>query len=557
MRKKANMSPNKWLFGLILSLSLMYAACSSLQQPMIAFLPQAAESSKTPFQPVSWTLTPSPLPGTPTPTPPPYSIWIASQIPEEFHRKLNLPPDYGYSEQVQGATLRVEISDAHPISHWIYALVAPFWTLTDGIASEQIAQVWAGKPVGVFDGSPLMMDESTLKVFSAFWGEPAAGSTQVVPSDQIIQTAWNQHSSWAIVPFEALQPRWKVLEVDGISPIHKSFEHQGYALTVPISVQGDAPNTPVFPTSNRDPNKMTTLVMTGVTALVRATAYTMERQGVTYPAKDIRGWLQEADITHISNEVPFAEDCPYPNPVQEGMRFCSDSRYIKLLEYVGTDIIELTGDHFSDWGPQAMYHTLELYDQHSWPYYGGGENLKEGRQAVTLSHNGNQLAFIGCNAKGGGYAQATNSKPGAVACDFAWMQAEISRLRNQGFIPIATFQHFEYYTYTAQPNQKRDAQILTGAGAAIVSGSQAHHPQGFEFSNGGFVHHGLGNLFFDQFDISSGTRQGFIDRHVFYNGRHISTELLTIWFVDYARARPMTQPERESLLKAVFNASDW
>ena len=36
---------------------------------------------------------------------------------------------------------------------------------------------------------------------------------------------------------------------------------------------------------------MTILAMTGVTALVRATAYEMEQHGMTYPAQDIRDWL--------------------------------------------------------------------------------------------------------------------------------------------------------------------------------------------------------------------------------------------------------------------------
>jgi poly-gamma-glutamate synthesis protein (capsule biosynthesis protein) len=379
----------------------------------------------------------------------------------------------------------------------------------------------------------------------------------MVPVSDLLDTAWKRGQSWAILPFEDLIPEWKVLTVDGISPIQKGFNPERYTLTVPISLVGDIPVSPILAAGNRDPEKLTILAMTGVTALVRATAFTMERQGVTYPARDIGPWLQEADITHISNEVPFAEDCPFPNPVQEGMVFCSDSRYIELLEYVGTDIVELTGDHFSDWGPEAMMHTLKLYDQRDWLYYGGGENISNGKQAVVLTHNGNVLAFIGCNAKGGGYARASESNPGAVACDFDWMTTEIKRLRKSGALPIATFQHFEYYTYAAQTNQIRDAELLTQAGAAIVSGSQAHQPQAFTFSHDGFVHHGLGNLFFDQLDVSTPTRQAFIDHHVFYNGRHISTELLTLWFEDYARARPMNPKEREGLLRAVFQASGW
>nr|HID15052.1 hypothetical protein [Anaerolineae bacterium] len=67
---------------------------------------------------------------------------------------------------------------------------------------------------------------------------------------------------------------------------------------------------------------------------------------------------------------------------------------------------------------------------------------------------------------------------------------------------------------------------------------------------------GLGNLFFDQMQ-SLETRQEFVDRHVFYDGRHISTELLTAMLEDYARPRPMTDEEREALLRAAFGASGW
>jgi len=283
----------------------------------------------------------------------------------------------------------------------------------------------------------------------------------------------------------------------------------------------------------------------------------MEQQGAVYPAIDIGPILQAADITHISNEVPFAEDCPYPNPVQEGVRFCSRTKYIELLESVDTNIVELTGDHFADWGADAMRYTLDLYDQRGWSYYGGGANFKEGRKPVIIEHNGNKLAFIGCNAKGGGFATASESNPGAVYCDWDWMAQKVIELRAEDYLPIATFQHFEYYTYAAQPNQIRDAERMTAAGAVVVSGSQAHQPQAFGFSQGGFVHHGLGNLFFDQLDVSEATRQGFIDLHVFYDGQHISTELVTIYFIDYARARLMTPQERANLLQAVFSASGW
>ncbi|MEI7989720.1 MAG: CapA family protein, partial [Chloroflexota bacterium] len=384
-----------------------------------------------------------------------------------------------------------------------------------------------------------------------------------------------QRPSWAIIPFEKLSPRWKVLQVDGISPIHKDFNLQQYALSAPLSLEGN-PRAAELVASvygekagdallplNRDPRRMTVLAMTGVTALVRATAATMESQGITYPAQDIGGLLSGADLTHISNEVAFSKDCPAPDPNTESMTFCSASKYIELLEFVGTDIVEMSGDHFADWSQEAMLYTLDLYQQHKWLVYGGGANLQEGRKPISVQDHGNRLAFIGCNAKGAPYATASDTNPGAVICDFDYMHKEISRLRTESVLPVATFQHVEYYVYEAQPDQIKDFRGMAQAGAVIVSGSQAHQPQAMEFykdektANESFIHYGLGNLFFDQYNLSEDTRQAFIDQHVFYDNRYISTELVPIIFIDFARSRRMTAAEAQPLLQKVFTASGW
>ncbi len=586
----------KLTLKLVLLLALTISGCRTLTfpalpqgQPFQPTLFQApAQLSPTPFQPgefIEGMPTSEVIPATPTlpiggasqvelylplVAQTSQTIWLDPALPPGLRQVVTLPADIGYAQLAEQASLRLVVGAGRPISYWVYALSAPFPSLIDGVSSEALRAAWHGRAEAALAGKPIFMDENTLAVFSALWGAPASGAVRVEPAESLLANTWDQRSALAIVPFEALEPRWKVLEVDGQSPLRKGFDLTTYPLAVPVSLDGApervqeiiaqyGPGTPspLLPSSNRDPDKLTVLAMTGVTALVRATAYTMEQRGILYPGKDVGPWLREADITHISNEVPFAKNCPPPNPVQEGMRFCSDDRYIALMEEIGTDVVELTGDHFQDWGQEAMYHTLELYRQRGWGYYGGGENLQDGRKALIVDHNGNRIAFIGCNGKGGPYAQASENRPGAVTCDFDWMEREIARLRSEGYLPVATFQHFEYYTYQAQPNQKRDFRALAQAGAVIVSGSQAHQPQAMEFLGDSFIHYGLGNLFFDQYDVSPATRQGFIDRHVFYDGRYIGSELLTIQFVDYARPRPMTADERRDVLSKVFKASGW
>ncbi|MBN2502758.1 MAG: CapA family protein [Anaerolineales bacterium] len=573
-------------FHALIALCIFLTACNLAQLPAVSANSAEATVTPTPFMPLPptpdgaapslptatstvfaspTTAAPISIPSTDIPT---IGLWLDPALPDALTAQLRLPPELTLISSPDSAALQLKIGEERLLTHWVYALAAPFPTIEDGISFKELHQIWKGEEASRVFG-PLLMDTNTLAVFTAYWGIPASGAYQEAPTAELLEQAWNDRPSWALVPFEALEPRWKVLQIDAVSPLQKDFVVADYPLSIPISLTGEAELTEAIYAlhgpatespliaSNREPDKLTNVVMTGVTALVRATAYAMEQQGVLYPAQDIGPWLRQADITHISNEVPFAEDCPFPNPVQEGMIFCSDPRYINLLENVGTDVVELTGDHFGDWGSAAMLYTLELYDEEEWLYYGGGKNLNQGRKPVTLEHNGNKIAFIGCNGKGGGYATASADNPGAVVCDFDWIHKQIESLSAEGYRVIATFQHFEYYAYAAQPDQIEDFEGMAEAGAVIVSGSQAHQPQTIDFQNNAFIHYGLGNLFFDQYGVSEATRQAFIDRHIFYDGKYISTELLTIMFVDYARARPMTTEERQQLLEAVFAANGW
>jgi poly-gamma-glutamate synthesis protein (capsule biosynthesis protein) len=490
------------------------------------------------------------------------SIWVPPYLAETFGAALPDPLRGLFVSDETAANIRLEVGDRNPVSQWVYTLVTPFSSTLQGVTGDDLLLRWQG---GVDGNQPLLMDQNTYEMFSAMWGPAEGLGVQVIAKDDLLEYAWAhaEQPALAIIPFEDLEPRWKVLTVDGLSPIHKDFVLENYRLKIPISLNSDPDLVALIksnfeiPSSNLDPQKMTTVAMTGVTALVRATAYEMEKHGMMYPGQDIREWLRNADLTHISNEVPFADNCPYPDPVQADMRFCSRDGYIQLLEDVGTDVVELTGDHFQDWGTEAMFHTLDLYRERGWLYYGGGADLADGRKALLIERGRNRIAFIGCNAKGGSFAQAGEANPGAAVCDLDWMAGEISRLKREGYLVIATFQHLEYYSYAAQPDQQRDFRQMAEAGADIVSGSQAHQPQGMEFLNGSFIHYGLGNLFFDQYGLCEACRQGLIDRHVFYDGRYISTELLPIQFVDYARSRPMSSEEANNLFQTLFQASGW
>jgi poly-gamma-glutamate synthesis protein (capsule biosynthesis protein) len=524
--------------------------------PLLIIITLLAACAPATEMPVTPTATVQP---TATQAPVADALWVSPAVPDVLREAATLT-GLPIVDAPELATQTLDISDSGSL--WIYALVAPFPTVTDGISSADLISAWQNGSSLTGNGQPLLMAESTLRALTAQWGEPASGAVRSVVSDQLLDEAWTSPFSWAIIPFEEIQPKFKVLSVDGQSPIRKDFDVSLYPLKVTFGLTNASFE---LPASNRDASKMTTVVMTGVTALVRATAFTMETKGVTRPGELIYDWLHNADVTHISNEVPFDPGCPLPTPGYKNFILCSDPKYFELLQYVGTDIVELTGDHFADRGTQAMLNTLEMYKQAGLPYYGGGANEEEGRKPVLMEVNGNKIAFMGCNGKiSYTFVKATDTKPGAADCDYEFFTQQIQDVIAQGYMVIFTFQHEECYHSGPCYKHEDGFHAVADAGATVVSGSQAHYPHLMEFRGDSFIHFGLGNLFFDQmtYELPDGsvideTRREFIDRHVFYDGKYLGVELLTAMLEDFSRPRPMNERERAQFLSEYFAYSGW
>ncbi len=443
-----------------------------------------------------------------------------------------------------------------PFAQWVYVAAAPFATVEDGISFAEIGSLWK---TAVTDAPRLFVSEQDVAPLAYFWGEPAE-NVAVVSVVELADRAWEQRPSRLILPFEQLTPDLKVLTVEGISPVQKSFDLAQYPLLLPIGVTGEDTAVSQFiavwdgPVSNYDPTKITTVAVTGVTALVRATAYNMEQFGILWPSEEVAAVLQNADIAHLSNEVSFDPDCPYPDPIG-GTSFCSDDAYFALIESLGIDVVELTGNHLNDYGRSNVNHSMEMYEQAGMQTFGGGRTLAEAAQPALFEQNGNKIAFVGCNPVGPTYAWATETEGGSRPCTGA-LPSEIAALNADGYVVITTLQYLEVYQYAPTAQQEVDFRVLLDAGATAVSGSQGHHVQGFALYKGGFIHYGVGNLFFDQME-QLGTRQMFIDLYTIYDGRLLNVDLWTGLIENYARPRTMTPAERKQLLETLFQVSGW
>jgi len=520
----------------------------------------AVEDTVTPFQPLPTATSTS----TPTPVPV-IKIFLPDWLPAGMDTTAALSDPFEVVGQESQADIKLAVvenlSPNDADFTWVFALVAPFATLTDNMADNALQAVWTG---GDEAAQRLVLSDSTRAVFTRVWGYSNPTRVEVAAADELLEKTWQAKNTWAIVPFEEIVSRWKVLRVNGFSPFDRGLDLQTYPLAVNFQWQSQTPageaalaalQLAEHVRSNRDEQKLSRVVITGVTALVRSTAEKMELNGVDYPIGDIKDWLVDADITHISNEVSFYDQCPPALPVRMGLRFCSQTKYIQMLDDLDIDVVELTGNHLIDYGRYAFSQTLQMYADHGIQFYGGGKDLAASQIPLVIEDHGNRIAFIGCNRAGPPNDWATEDLPGSAPCDLDLMINQVKGFLDEGVLPIVTFQHYEV-DQTMPGNQARqEMEKMSEAGAVIVSGSQAHFPHAFGFRGNNFIHYGLGNLFFDQ--MWSFNRREFIDRHIFYDGQYLGTEVLTAMLEDFARPRPMTPVERTKFLTEYFTVSGW
>ncbi len=494
-------------------------------------------------------------------------IYISPEVPSSLVGSIELPTDYALTDDPRLADLSlvtVPVSwDDGGDFNWMYVVVSPFPTTMDNISITEIESIWKGENTE----TPLLLTEKTKALFAELWGAPANVTT--IDEEYLQSNVLDERPAFALIPFEDLNPQWKVISVDRLNPIRNDNDWDTYPLMIHFEFTGDpeilqdlhediASGRIGLGTTNYDTNKLTVVLLTGTTALVRSTAERMETKGLDYPGEQLRNWLTEPDITHVSNEASFTENCPDPNPDVISTQFCSKPEYIELFDYTGVDVVEQTGNHLLNYGAAGMDYSLELYAQHGMLTYGGGADSTQARQPLLLEMNGNKIAFLGCNNSGNELEWATEDSAGAAQCDFSWMADEIEELKQEGYVVIVTLQDLEGYSMMPMSWVRDNFIQMADAGADIVSGSQAHFPQGFEFTGNTFIHYGLGNLFFDQMDFPvTGTRREFLDRYIIYDGRLISIEILTAMLEDYAQPRPMTEGERQQFLQEYFTASGW
>ncbi len=572
-----------WAVGGAVGVAVALAACRPIQPPpqggavvlpsptptpLILLLPPVVQQPPTPVAP----------PPAPTPTREalagPVTVGLAASLPANWRSQLQA--HLASLDTVTGTPVRLleppilaevllDLRPASqalaPLAERVFAVAVPFATLRDDIGFAELTAAWQGAA-----GSPMVYTSlENLALLRPLLGD--FGGT-LTPPDALLAALENNPGSLAVLPFDQLDPRFKALTVAGVNVLSNRFDRSTYPLAVVLEVQGPGAGAlypllqnAIQPVTNRDPARLTQLILTGVTAMSRVTALRMDQKGYEYPARVISDVFAAADITHISNEVPFLDDC-VADPTENNLILCSHPNYWAALAALGTDIVGLSGNHVNDFGREGARRSLAWYRENQIPVYGSGLNVNEACAPLLWEHHGNTFAFLAALAFFPEGAWATNEQPGA--CYYYHNQeillALVRQLAQVVDVVAVELQYTETYTPFPTAAQVADFRELRAAGAQLVTGVQSHVPQAQEpygvsdQGGSGLISYGLGNLFFDQM-WSWETRTELAARHTVYGGQLLSTELLTLVLEDFAQPRWATAEERAEILSRIFAAA--
>jgi poly-gamma-glutamate synthesis protein (capsule biosynthesis protein) len=401
---------------------------------------------------------------------------------------------------------------------------------------------------GAYDPA-LTVSEAAVQALADHGVKLHPGTQTVADDTQVYNTLWRDRARYGLVPFSALTPRLRVLWLDDVHPLDALADY-------PLVFASAAPDF--------DPARLTSIVATGVTAMARNSVAALDENGVDWAATGMAAYFARADFVHVSNEVSFFADCPRPSDQMLGgnSSFCSKPAHFEVLERLGVDIVELSGNHNNDYGYQPYLDTLDWYRQRGMRTVGGGTTLEEARAPLILEHNGNRVAWIACNWVGPYYALVEESasalggpRPGAAACDRAWLREAIQTASAAHDLLIVSVQYTERDQHPPTPEQRADFAQLAEWGADVIIGTQAHFTQTHDLVRGRggketFIHYGPGNFIFDQ-PFWAGMRF-MIDRLLIYDGLLVNVEPYPGIIDGLARPRPMTADERLNFAHVLF-----
>jgi poly-gamma-glutamate synthesis protein (capsule biosynthesis protein) len=241
------------------------------------------------------------------------------------------------------------------------------------------------------------------------------------------------------------------------------------------------------------------------------------------PFRELAHVLAAADIAFVNLEAPFSDRGPR---MERGMIFKTEPEMIEGLTLAGIDVVSTANNHARDCGSYGLEFTLDWLARHGIAAVGTGKTAEEAHAGAVLERKGVRFGFLAYtyDANNGNHPDTDDR---IAVMDLEQMRADVAAMRRRANLVIVSMHAGD--EYRPQPNQRQRefARAAIDAGAHLVVGHHPHVRQPMEWYGGGVIFYSLGNLVFDQFQMTE-TQVGSLAEVTFEGWRLIGADLRTV-----------------------------
>lgn len=396
-------------------------------------------------------------------------------------------------------------SGGQTVGHLVAAVVVNFFHPRQEIFLEELTTLIAESPEQV-----LISDELDLACFP--WG----GRGDFLPTEKVI-AAVGKDPVIGIVPLHKRRPNLRVLTVNGIDPREEEVLTSLYPLKARLKLYR---RPPTFREKLRNFRGKEQILVNYLLSEANPYWNPWHSQGRFAAVGDVmldrdvkkaalaHSWqwifaeaaplLRSMDLTFCNLECPIGSKGKFINMFQ------APPEAIEGIVHAGIDIASLANNHILDYHHEGMLETMEILTKNNISGVGAGNNLEAARRPVILDVKGIKVGFAAYTEMWFVHArepiswQATYDEPGVVPALQEYIWEDITDLRDEADVIIASFHWGKEYASQPTPEQKALARIAVDAGADLVLGHHPHVLQGIEFYKHGVIAYSLGNFVFDQ-----------------------------------------------------------
>ncbi|MBQ7336090.1 MAG: CapA family protein [Clostridia bacterium] len=204
--------------------------------------------------------------------------------------------------------------------------------------------------------------------------------------------------------------------------------------------------------------------------------------------------FQKADFSILNLENIFGVRNDADAIPKSGPNLISDDSYIEYLHALSPTVVGLANNHASDYGENALFHTMEALSDSGYTCIGAGKNLEDAYRPAILEKDGVRVALIAvCENE---FGTATDKHAGTAGYRLSLVAYAIRKAKQNGCRPILYFHGGNEGNPFPSPEKRDLYRHFIELGAEAVIAMHTHCPQGYEYYEGKPIVYSMGNFFF-------------------------------------------------------------